>query len=77
VAALRPRADRYTVPDPALSGHYVRVMPSGVKSFCVSVRDPTQPAVSERTGRTYHKTIWHTVGSVELLKIDEARELAR
>ena len=33
VAALKPKATRYTFPDPALPGHYVRVQPSGAKSF--------------------------------------------
>ncbi|MGB6807854.1 MAG: integrase arm-type DNA-binding domain-containing protein [Pseudolabrys sp.] len=77
VAALPKKRERYSVPDPELAGHYVRVMPSGVKSYCASVRDPSQPATSKTTGRTYHKTVWHTLGSTEVLKIDEARDLAR
>ena len=77
VAALPKKRERYSVPDPELAGHYVRVMPSGVKSYCASVRDPSQPATSKTTGRTYHKTVWHTLGSAEVLKIDEARDLAR
>jgi len=35
VAALNPRAARYALPDPELRGHYVRVQPSGAKSFVV------------------------------------------
>ena len=31
VAALKPRASRYTFPDPELRGHYVRVQPGGAK----------------------------------------------
>jgi hypothetical protein len=33
VARLRPRPKRYTHADPELIGHYVRVLPTGVKSF--------------------------------------------
>jgi integrase len=35
VTALQPKAKRYTHPDPELSAHYVRVYPSGAKSFVV------------------------------------------
>jgi hypothetical protein len=33
VARLRPRAKRYTHADPELIGHYVRVLPTGVKKL--------------------------------------------
>ena len=33
VAALKPRHKMYVSPDPQLPGHYVRVMPSGTKSY--------------------------------------------
>src|SRR5262245_52529795 len=33
VAALKPRATRYAFPDPQLVGHYVRIQPTGSKSF--------------------------------------------
>jgi integrase len=35
VAALQPKAGRYTYPDPELPAHYVRIYPSGAKSFVV------------------------------------------
>jgi hypothetical protein len=37
VAALKPRAQRYAVGDPELRGHWIRVQPSGAKSY---VADP-------------------------------------
>ena len=42
VAALKPRAGRYAFPDSQLAGHYVRVQPSGAKSFVAVTRDPNQ-----------------------------------
>ena len=65
VNALPVRPKRYFQLDPEMAGHYVRVMPTGVKSFAAVARDP------------YGKQIWHTVGRADLLKIDEARDLAR
>ena len=65
VNALRPRPQRYAYPDPELRGHFVRVQPSGARSFVVVARDP------------YGKQIWHTVGQCDGLRIDDARERAR
>jgi integrase len=65
VAALKPRAKSYTFPDPELRAHYVRVQPTGAKSFVALARDP------------YGKQIWHTTGTADVFKIDEAREKAR
>jgi integrase len=65
IAALKPRDKRYALPDPKLAGHYVRVTPGGAKSFVAVSRDPRG------------KQVWHTIGSTELYKLDEARELAR
>jgi hypothetical protein len=65
VAALRKKAKRYIVPDPELRGHYVRVMPQGANIFCAVARDP------------YHKQIWCTLGSSDVLTIEEARDKAR
>jgi integrase len=65
VAALKPRARRYPEPDPELAGHYVRVQPSGAKSFCAVARDPSG------------KQIWTTIGSREIMPIVEARVRAR
>ena len=50
VARLRPRAKRYTHADPELIGHYVRVLPTGVKSFLTVARDP------------FGKQVWTTIG---------------
>ena len=63
VAALKPKAKAYTVPDPGCIGHYVRVLPSGRKSFTVIVRD--------RSG----KQKWVNLGTH--LDIDDARKRAR
>ena len=65
IQALKPAAKRYTVPDPKLAGHYVRVMQTGAKSFVAVARD------------TRGKQIWHTIGSTNLYRLEEARELAR
>jgi integrase len=65
VAALKPKAKRYVVPDPGQAGHYVRVMPSGTKTYAAVARDP------------FGKQIWATVGSAEVMPIGEARERAR
>jgi integrase len=65
VAALPKKKTRYTKTDPELRGHYVRVMPQGANVYCVVARDP------------YGRQIWHTIGSADRLKIEEAREQAR
>jgi integrase len=65
VAALRPRADRYAYPDPELRGHYVRVQPSGVKSFVAVARHPAG------------KQIWTTIGAADVFAISDARTEAR
>jgi integrase len=65
VLALKPRLKRYAFPDPELRGHFVRVQPSGAKSFVAVARDP------------YGKQIWSNIGAADVLKIDDAREQAR
>jgi integrase len=65
IAALKPRAQRYAVADPKLPGHYVRVTPTGAKSFAAVTRDPRG------------KQVWHTIGSTAVYRLDQARELAR
>ena len=65
VASLKPRPQRYAFPDPELRGHYVRVTPSGAKTFAVVTRDP------------HGKQIWAAVGSADAMKIEEARERGR
>lgn len=66
VAALKPQPKRFAVPDPELAGHYVRIQPSGAKSFvCVTVDGTTG------------KQVWTTLGPCSLLKVKEAQEAAR
>jgi integrase len=65
VAALKPRAARYAFPDPEQRGLYVRVQPSGAKSFVAVTLDP------------HGKQVWATLGSADVLKISEARDRAR
>jgi integrase len=65
VAKLPVKADRYTHADPQLPGHYIRVQPSGSKTFAVIMRDPRG------------KQVLHTIGDTRLHKIAEARDLAR
>jgi integrase len=65
VAALKARAKPYAQPDPELAGHYVRVQPSGAKSYCAVVRAPSS------------KQIWTTISSTEVLPITESRLRAR
>jgi integrase len=67
VAKLKPKAKRYAVPDPELIGHYVRVTPSGVKSYVAVARDPF--------GK--RKQVWTTIGSTDHVKIEDARAKAR
>jgi integrase len=64
VAALKPRAKRYSLPDPELSGHYVRITPAGAKSFVAVTRGPAGQ-------------IWTTIGPADGMAIKEARTRAR
>jgi integrase len=65
VVALPRRAERYVLADPEQRGHYVRVMPNGPNVYAAVARDP------------YGKQIWATIGSADVLKIEEARDSAR
>jgi integrase len=65
IAALKPRATRYVVPDPELRGHYVRVAPTGAKTFLAVAREPGG------------KQIWTTIGPADVLSIEVARANAR
>jgi integrase len=65
VAALRPMAGRYALPDPELRGHYVRVMPSGAKSFVAVTTNPNR------------KQVWTTIGPADAMSIAQARARAR
>jgi integrase len=63
IAKLKPRTSAY--PDPELSGHYIRVRPTGKRVFCIVARDPRG------------KQVWHTIGGTDLYNVAEAREAAR
>ncbi len=65
VAKLKSGPTRLTLSDPELRGHYVRVTPTGAKSYCAVTRDPQG------------NQIWATIGSTDHHSIDEAREIAR
>ena len=65
VAALKPRASRYAVTDPELRGHWIRIQPSGSKSFWAVTRNPDG------------KQIWTFVGPADAMKIETSREQAR
>jgi len=65
VSALPAKAKRYFHPDPQLNGHFLRVMPSGAKTFCAVARDP------------HGKQRWVTIGGTDLWKIEDSRDEAR
>ena len=65
VAALKPRPQRYAYPDPELRGHYVRVQPSGTKTFVTVARSPQG------------KQVWTNIGAADVLGIEDARQKAR
>src|SRR5262249_22352127 len=63
--ALTPRPTRYAVADPELRGHWIRVQPTGAKSFWTVARDPG--------GRQ----IWTHIGATDVFTIEQSRERAR
>src|SRR5262245_43849090 len=65
VAALPIKAKRYFHLDPELNGHYVRIMPTGSKTFVATTRDPNG------------KQVWATIGGTDLWTIDDSRDEAR
>jgi Phage integrase central domain len=65
VAQLRSRAARYAVSDPELRGHWIRIQPSGAKSFWTVTRNPEG------------KQIWSLVGPADAMGIEAARMQAR
>jgi len=65
VADLPVKPKRYSVPDPELRGHYVRVTPNGIKTYVAVARDP------------HGKQVWTTIGGADLIDIEEARDKAR
>jgi integrase len=65
VAALKPRAKRYAVSDPELTGHWIRIQPTGTKSFWAVGNNPDG------------KQVWTFVGPTDAMGIEAAREQAR
>jgi len=66
IAALKPRVKRYAKPDPELRGHWIRIQPSGSKSFWEVARNPQG------------KQVWTLVGSADMEGgIEASREKAR
>ena len=65
VAKLKPKKKRRTVPDTELRGHWIRIEPSGAKSFWIIGRDPQG------------KQVWSRVGPADAMTIEEARAKAR
>jgi integrase len=65
IAALKPRPKRFAIPDDQLPSFYVRVMPTGAKSFCAVATDPSG------------KQHWKTIGPTHLYGVEEARTKAR
>jgi integrase len=65
VAALPSKSKRYIIADPERRGHYIRISPSGLKTFYAVARDP------------YGKQLWHPLGTSEEMSVEDAREAAR
>jgi integrase len=63
IASLAPSTKPY--PDPELPGHYIRVRPTGTKTFVAVARSSSG------------KQVWHTIGPSTLYGVKEAREKAR
>jgi len=61
VAALKARATRYAFPDPEVRGHWIRVQPSGAKSYVTVTRGPDG------------KQQWATIGATDSMSIEVAR----
>jgi hypothetical protein len=51
VAALKPRSARYAVSNPQLRGHWVKIQPSGSKTFWTVTRNPQGKLDPARPGR--------------------------
>src|SRR5262249_11749131 len=65
VKKFKPRRKRRTVPDTELRGHWIRIEPSGTKSFWIIGRNPQG------------KQVWARVGPADSMIIEEARAKAR
>src|SRR5262245_52120958 len=65
VAVLRPREKAYAKSDPELRGLWIKVQPTGSKSFWAITRNPDG------------KQIWTHIGLTDAMGIETAREQAR
>jgi integrase len=65
VAKIKTPQKRVTIPDPECRGHYIRVTPTGTKSFWAVARDPSG------------KQHWQLIGAADSMKIEDARDKAR
>src|SRR5260221_11559159 len=65
VAGLSRKRRRYIVTDPEQRGMYVRVPSQGPCVFAAVARSP------------YGKQVWATIGTADMLKIEQARDKAR
>jgi integrase len=68
IAKLPRKVSRYTLPDPELIGHYLRIPPRTSRApvaFAVIARGPNG------------KQVWETIGTADTTGIEPARDLAR
>ena len=65
VAALPKQRKRYVTPDPEQRGLFVRVMPKGANVYAAVARN------------SFGKQVWATLGSADVLPIEQARARAR
>jgi integrase len=65
IASLAPSDKPNPYPDPELPGLYIRIRPTGKKTFAAVARTPSG------------KQVWHTIGASTLYSVKEAREKAR
>jgi hypothetical protein len=64
-AALGPRAAPYAVPDPEQRGLWIRVQPTGAKTYYAIAHDPAR------------KQVWVALGRTDSIDIEAARAQAR
>ena len=65
VAELPRKTKRYMFPDTDQRGLYLRVMPKGPHVYAATARNP------------HGNQVWATIGTADIVKIEEAREKAR
>src|SRR5262249_24369926 len=65
VKGLKPRVKRWSKSAPELRGHWIRIQPTGKKSFWAVTNNPDG------------KQIWTFVGAADAMGIEDARDRAR